>query len=185
MNEVPDDELMRLFQEGEVEAFDMLFERYRGPVYNFAWAMLRNPASAEDVLQDTFLSVARTAQQYEPRGCFRAWLMRITRNRCLNLASAENLRRPIRQSDALLQIRSDTVDPPDGVIVREQMERIDDAIAKLPEHQREAIVLYAFEDMSYREISDVLDMPINTVKTLIHRARATLAEALDEEGEER
>jgi len=180
--DLSDDELMLMFREGDGAAFDTLFDRYYTSVYHFARTMLDSAASAEDVLQDTFLAVARAARRYEPRGCFRVWLMRIVRNRCLNCIQSERLRRAV-----VSQVDFQVVDPvshdpaPEHEIdVSEEMQLVRQAIAQLPERQREAIVLYGFERLTYREISDVLDMPINTVKTLIHRARAALAQALEE-----
>jgi len=181
MEPLSDDDLVRMYRQGDAEAFDTLFDRHYGSVYGFARTMLREPAAAEEVLQETFLSVARTASRYTPRGRFRSWLMRIVRNRCLNRIEARRRRRA-----ALAVSGPDVADLParEPAPVRraqshEQQALIRAAVADLPDRQREAIALYAFEQMSYREIAEVLQMPINTVKTLIHRARANLARALE------
>lgn len=179
---VSDDDLVLMYREGQVEAFDVLFDRHYVSVYNFARMMLRESAGAEEILQETFLSVARSARTYDPRGTFRTWLMRIVRNRCLNRLESQRTRREILvedESGVLLQYPSREPSPPERVLADEQITLLRQAVQNLPDRQREAITLYAFEEMTYEQIADVLDLPINTVKTLIYRARAHLAETLD------
>ena len=177
MAAITDDELILLYRDGDAEAFDTLFDRHYPSVYNFARMMLRSREEAEDVLQDAFLAVARTARRYEPRGHFRTWLMRIARNLCLNRIQAARVRRRVAGQGGIELIDPPSPDPgPDEhVATAERIENLRSQIADLPDGQREALVLYAFEDLSYRDISGILDVPIGTVKTLIHRARATLA----------
>ena len=181
MADVDDDDLLRMYRDGDADAFDTLFGRYRAPVYNFARVMLGHADGAEDMLQEAFLTVARTARTYEPRGRFRAWLMRIVRNLCLNRIQAERVRRRVVAQSGLdiVQPASREPSPPERLERDERMARVRRLIGELPERQREALVLYAFERMSYREIGEALDAPMGTVKTLIHRARAALARALE------
>lgn len=187
MNDVSDDDLIRMYREGDADAFDTLFDRYYTSVYNFALTMLGNMGSSEEVLQETFLAVARTAKTYTPRGRFRAWLMRIVRNRCLNRIESERVRRAVLVQSGLADIRPVANEPlpSENLEADEQAAIVHAAIAALSDRQREAMTLYAFERMSYGEIADVLETPINTVKTLIHRARASIARALESQESER
>lgn len=175
-----DDEFMAMYREGDIDAFDVLFDRHHVAVYNLARFVLRDPVGAEEIMQETFLVVARAGRRYEPRGRFRAWLMGITRNRCLNRDQSERARRAVVKESGLdvVDTASSDPSPPERVERDERAAMLRQAIEELPERQREAIVLYAFEDMAYREIAETLGMPLNSVKTLIHRARANLAEAL-------
>ena len=186
MIDLTDDDLMRLFGDGDADAFDALFDRYHASVFSVARMILRDAAGAEDVLQETFLAVARSADRYEPRGRFRAWLLRITRNRCLNRMEAQRARRRVvAESDfTLIEPPAPGPDPVRSAEASEETQRLMDAVARLPDRQREAIALLAYEQMRYREIAEVMEMPINTVKTLIHRARAALAHALDDADQE-
>jgi RNA polymerase sigma-70 factor (ECF subfamily) len=188
MEQVSDDDLMRLYGDGDADAFDALFDRHYASVYNFARTMLGNRGGPDEVLQETFLAVAQNAEKYAPRGRFRPWLMRIARNLCLNRIQADRLRRAaMAGSDLVLTDRAaESVGPAETVDSDERTAAIRAAIAALPDSQREAITLYAFEQMSYREIAEVMEAPINTVKTLIRRGRASLArklESLPREGE--
>ncbi len=180
---ITDDDLFLMFREGQADAFDVLFDRHYVGVYNFARTMLREAGAAEEVLQETFLAVARAVKTYEPRGTFRTWLLRIVRNRCLNRLEAQRAQRQVLADDGaalVLQYPSREPSPPQQALGNEQTDRVRRAVAALPDRQREAIALYTFEGMPYQQIADVLDLPINTVKTLIHRARARLAGCLDD-----
>lgn len=172
-----DDQLMLEFRAGDDGAFDALFGRYHTSVYRFARAMLADGAAAEEVLQESFLAVARSAGSYQVRGTFRAWLMRIVRNRCLNHRQAMKSRicgQESAQADRVAE------DQPGPLLVLEQQEELDHvrkAIAFLPPQQREALLLHVMEQMPYAEVAAAMEIPVNTVKTLIHRARANLVEA--------
>ena len=184
MTDVSDDDLIRMYHNGDADAFDALFDRYYAAVYRFARTMLGNAGGPEEVLQETFLAVARAGRKYTPRGRFRPWLMRIVRNRCLNRIQADRARRAALAESGfeIVDAASDEPAPSERVEADEQVAAIRAAVADLPDRQREAIALYAFEQMRYREIAEVLEMPINTVKTLIHRARASLARTLERPG---
>jgi RNA polymerase sigma-70 factor (ECF subfamily) len=170
-----------MYGEGDAEAFDVLFDRHRGTVFHFARMMLGSRDGAEDVFQETFLAVARSAKRYQPRQRFRAWLLRIARNVCINRIQADRARRRVLRQSGLdvIEPASDEPPPPERLASKERMGRLRAEIEGLPERQREALVLYAFEQMGYREIGEVLGVPIGTVKTLIHRARAALARAME------
>lgn len=169
-----DDELMALHVGGDTQAFERLFERHHASVYHFAATMLADASAAEEVLQESFLAAARASGQYRGEGRFRAWLMRIVRNRCLNLIDARRRHRAVGELPELPAAGSG---PAGRAEADEGVAILRAAVAALPERQREALTLRAFEQMSYREIASVMDMPIGTIKTLIHRARAALAQS--------
>jgi RNA polymerase sigma-70 factor (ECF subfamily) len=180
MQPVTDDDLILMYREGDPEAFDTLFDRHYRSVYGLARTILGPGGGAEEVLQETFLAVATTARRYRPRGLFRFWLMRIVRNRSLNRLASRRRRRAMLAEGALAVVEPPSPEPTPArrAEAHEQRAIIRAAIDDLPDRQREAIALYAFEQMTYREIAGILGMPINTVKTLIRRARASLARAL-------
>lgn len=171
-----DDELMRNYRDTrDPHAFDSLFQRHGTRVYRYACGMLGCPVSAEEVLQEVFLTLIQSAHRYQPRGCFGTWLLRITRNRCLNHLESQRLRRIASTDGAGEEPASPKPGPLQQVVAADQFSRVQQAILRLPAPQREAILLYAMQDMDYRHIAQVLDVPVNTVKALIYRARLTLA----------
>ncbi len=186
MDQRTDDDLVRLFACGDDGAFDMLFDRHHAAVYAVARSILGRADGADEILQETFLAVARSARDYTPRGRFRAWLMRIVRNRCLTRIEADRSRRQLAAGiDVHVAAAAGAEASPDRQAESgEQTERIIAAVNALPPSQRQAIALYALDGMLYRDIAEVMDVPVNTVKTLIHRARANLAAALDGENQE-
>ena len=179
--DISDDDLVRMYAEGDESAFDMLFGRYCAAVYNFACVMIHDSHKAEEILQETFLAVIRALPAYTPQGKFKNWLLRIARNRCLNRIEAERSARVVADDTVLdaLSPASALPSPSDRAQAHEREARIRRAVAGLPDRQREAIALYAFEQMRYEDIARTLEVPVNTVKTLIHRGRATLAQELE------
>lgn len=185
MDDLSDDDLILMYARGDTDAFDVLFDRHHASAYNFARLMLDGPEGAEEIMQEAFLAVARAAKRYEPRSRFRPWLMRIVRNLCLNRLQTERDRRRILAEGAVDGIELISREPAAPALIEtaEEMAAVRKAVKALPERQREAIALYAFEQMSYQEIGQVLGVPINTVKSLIHRARANLARSLAQDAE--
>ncbi len=182
MRRAADEELVQRYGGGDAEAFAELFERYHVPVYNFARSILGDSGAPDEVLQEVFLTLARSPASYGGRAPFRAWLMRVVRNRCLNRLTADRRRgSPVPLGSAAASDLPDRSEGPDRVAAANETHgRLRTAIDALPPHQRQALTLYAFEQMSYREIAQAMEMPVNTVKTHIHRARAVLAQQLGE-----
>ena len=142
---------------------------------------------AEDLAQNVFVQVYKSASRYKSTAKFSTWLFTIARNLCLNEIRrrsrhpAESLDAPHpEQEDQPLQQFEDkaTVSPPDSVLQGELAQQIDRALADLPENQRSAILLCRQEELSYEEIAEVLGCSVSATKSLIHRGRETLKERL-------
>ena len=180
MGDLTDDDLMRLFLGGETAAFDALFDRYHAQVYRYALAVLGPSGEAEDVLQETFLAVVQSVAEYDGRGKFRLWLMRIARNRCLRRLQAARLREKVMPSRDVepAETPSPQPGPAHEAQAGETRRSVQSAIRSLPQRQREALALFAMKELTYQEIADLMAAPLNTVKTLIRRARIDLARRL-------
>lgn len=165
---ISDEALMLDFQRGSREAFEELFARYRGPLYGFFRRRLDSKERAEDLAQETFLAVIRAIARYKPQALVRTYLYRIA----LNLLAAER-RKPVQESveesgaEPALDDRSET-----ALWVRE-------ALKELAPTEREILMLREFEQLSYAEISDLLRLPVNTVRSRLFRARLALREKLE------
>ena len=178
-----DVELMGRIRRGDFAAFEELIEIHQRSVIGTVANMLGNPSEAEDIAQQVFIRVWKSAARYEPQAKFTTWLFTITRNLVFN-----EVRRRQRKPTVSMQEREETThrvvedvqgSSPDEELLRSEMEAaIDRAIDALPEKQRLAVVLRRYEEMPYEEIGVVLSMSVPAVKSLLFRARAQLKETL-------
>jgi RNA polymerase sigma-70 factor (ECF subfamily) len=168
---------------GDESAFAELVDKYKQPVMNMVYRYLRDATEAEDVAQAVFLQVHKSAQRYEVSARFSTWLFTIARNLCLN----ELRRRSRHPADSLDATFSDAEDHParqfedrkvslpgEAVLHGELAQKIELALAELPENQRTAILLCRGDEMSYEEIAVVIGCSLSATKSLIHRGRETL-----------
>ncbi len=171
--------LMQLVRDGDMAAFEQLVEQHQALVIGTVGRMLGNNADVEDVAQQVFVRVWKSAKRYEPRAKFTTWLLKITRNLVFN-----ELRRRKRHATTPLQpntegeelqIADQRQQTPAASALDDELQRaIDSAIAELPESQRLAVVLRRYEELSYEEIAEVLKQSVPAVKSLLFRARTEL-----------
>ena len=178
-----DVELMGKVGAGDIRAFEELVERHQRAVIGTVAKVLGNASDAEDIAQQVFVRIWKSAVRYEAQAKFTTWLFTITRNLVFN-----EVRRRQRKPTVSVDEREETthrtvedlqaVSPDDEMLQTELEEAIDRAIQGLPDKQRMAVVLRRYEEMPYEEIAAVLEMSIPAVKSLLFRARAHLKEAL-------
>ncbi|MCL5999426.1 MAG: sigma-70 family RNA polymerase sigma factor [Chloroflexi bacterium] len=166
---------IRRSQAGDGEAFAELFNHYKNLVFKTACLMLGSAIEAEDMLQEVFLEVHRSLSSYEPsKGAFTTWLYRITVNDCLNW---RRKRRPKLIPLELLPVRMTSI------LSHEDQMSADDAVwqalRKLNPKLRTVVVLRYYGDLSYAEITEILNIPLGTVKSRLNRALLELHDALD------
>ena len=176
--------LMKLVSAGETAAFEELVERHQRLVTGTVARMLGSNSDVEDVAQQVFVRVWKSAQRYVPRAKFTTWLLKITRNLVFN-----ELRRRSRQAQAPFRVESaDEERPiadeharsPDALLLEQELQRaVEAAIAQLPEAQRMAVVLRRYHELSYEQIAEVLDHSVPAVKSLLFRARTELRNHLN------
>jgi RNA polymerase sigma-70 factor (ECF subfamily) len=171
---VNDDELMQRVAGGDEEAARLLVHRWERPVYAFLERMLGSREDAQDLGQETFVRVWTEARRYEPSGKFKSWLFKIAGN----LARSRLRRRRILSwvpFSTGVHDQSPSENGVDSGIEREERRRdVRRALAKLPERQRQAIVLRNYQELSYREIAEVMDVTLPAVESLLQRGMAAL-----------
>lgn len=183
----PDAALMLRVKQGDRDAFAMLVEKYKQPVMNLAYRTLSDATEAEDLAQHVFLQVFKSAHRYEVSAKFTTWLFTITRNLCLN----EIRRRSRHRAESLDEVSPEndeqprhqiedvkTFLPQDALLQSELEEKVELAMAELPEKQRTALLLCRQDELSYEEIAEVLGCSLSATKSLIHRGRETLKQIL-------
>jgi RNA polymerase sigma-70 factor (ECF subfamily) len=174
---------MKLVSHGDTSAFETLVERHQGLVGGTVAHMLGSNSDVEDISQQVFIRVWKSARRYVPRAKFTTWLLKITRNLVFN-----ELRRSKRHAHIPLQtdpgaeefpLKDEKNPAPDASLLETELQQaIDDAIAQLPESQRMALILRRYEQLSYEEISEVLDLSVPAVKSVLFRARTELRSRL-------
>jgi RNA polymerase sigma-70 factor, ECF subfamily len=175
------DELLPRVAAGDPDAFAALFGRHRRDVFRFALHMTASRAVADDITQEVFLAVMRTAGRYEPgRSSERAWLLGIARNQVRRRSDGERVTVAFAADDSAEAIASDAErdDPLRGLVDGERIEAVRRAVASLPVHYREAVVLCDLEEQSYAEASAALGCAVGTVRSRLSRARELLAAKL-------
>jgi RNA polymerase sigma-70 factor (ECF subfamily) len=179
----PDAQLMLRVKRGDRQAFADLVEKYQHPVLNLVVRMIQNESEAEDIAQNVFLQVYKSAPRYEVSAKFVTWIFTIARNLCLNEIRrrsrhpAESLDAPAREGDesSVPQYEDNRTPPPTDAVLRRELERkIEAALAELPENQRTAILLCRQGELAYEDIAKVLGCSLSATKSLIHRGRETL-----------
>ena len=165
-------------KEIKVARFEQTVLPHLGAAYNLARWLLRNPADAEDVVQESYLRAFRFFGGYHG-GDIRAWLLTIVRNTTytwLQQNRSRELAEPI--NDEVEEIQADALDPETLVIQSAGVEALREALNELPIEFREVMVLREFEELSYKEISAIAEIPIGTVMSRLARARKRLHEQL-------
>jgi RNA polymerase sigma-70 factor, ECF subfamily len=177
MNDTPstpattDEQLMLAFTLGSSDAFSELFRRYKQPIYGFFRRRVTDPAQAEEFAQETFLALVNAASRYRPRALFRTYLYSIgfkilhTHRRKANFRATFSAHRSTIPDPA----KEDATES--GLWVRR-------AVEKLHPIDREVLLLREFEQLSYAEIADLLQLPLNTVRSRLFRARTALRNLL-------
>ena len=183
----PDAALMLRVKQGDTAAFAELVDKYKQPVMNVAYRMLHDATEAEDLAQAVFVQVFKAADRYRVSSKFSTWLFTIARNLCLNeirrrarhQAESMDAPHPEQEDQPLHQFEDkQTASPPERLLHGELADKIEQALAELPENQRLAIVLCRQEELSYEEIARVLRCSESATKSLIHRGRETLKQKL-------
>lgn len=191
-DEDPDVRLMLAFRAGDDSALSDLYRRWAAPLLRFLERMVRERATAEELLQETFIRVHGARDRYEAGARFSTWLYHIARNLALNELDRAHRRKP-HLSATGTDAGPTEGDPRPALILvsttpsieavfdaRATQVLVDRALAALPERQRSALWLSAVEGCSYAEIARILETSTSSVKALIHRARVALADQIEE-----
>ena len=176
-----DVQLMLDVKAGDAASFDFLLEKYRSPLVNFLYRMVRDTATAEDLAQEVFLRVYRARKQYIPSAKFTTWLFRIATNLALNAVRDSRYRRmevsldaPVEEDEAPRELPAREMRIDEHLVERSRAEFIRRAVAALPEKQRAAVLLHKYEEMDYGEIAKILDCSESALKSLLFRAYENL-----------
>jgi RNA polymerase sigma-70 factor (ECF subfamily) len=177
--------LIKLIKQGDHSAFENLVRLYKDKIFHMSYRMLKDMHEAEDIAQEAFVRVYLNIEKYDEKYKFSTWIYRITTNLAIDRIRKKkadySLDEEITGTDGLTlysQIQIEEKMPEQQVEILETKETVETHIMKLPLKYRTAITLRYLEDLSMKEISQVLDIPVATVKTRIHRGREALRQSI-------
>ncbi len=176
-----DSTLIRKFrQDGDREAARELLEKYERPLFNFLWQMLRHTQDSEDALQETFGKALRSLPNYREESHFKSWLYRIGHNEALNVIRRRKrlIYDPSPDSLQPAPVISEELNGADALDAKERSDSLNDAIAGLPDVEREVVVLRLQSNLPFKEIAEITASPLGTVLARMHNAKKRLKEAL-------
>lgn len=173
-------------KDGDQKAYADLMQRYKDAIYFMAIKMVNNKDDAMDLTVETFGKAFENLEKYKPDFAFSTWLFRIATNNCIDFIRKKRVSMVSIDSlngdtgdERSMQIRSDTLNPEEESIKKQQNKELKDIVEKLPLRYRTLIVLRYFDELSYEEIAKQLDLPLGTVKAQLFRARDLLSNVIN------
>lgn len=173
-------------KDGDQKAYAELMQRYKDSIYFMALKMVNNRDDAMDLTVETFGKAFENIEKYKPEFAFSTWLFRIATNNCIDFIRKKRLNVVSLQSlseddteDKHLQIASDTLNPEQTSIKKQESEKLKSIVEQLPQRYRTLIILRYYDEQSYEEIAQQLDLPLGTVKAQLFRARDLMSNIMN------
>ncbi len=184
---ISDEQLLQRYRSGQTPAFEELVERYRLELFHFLSRFAGNRAAAEDLFQETFLQVHLSAETFDPQRRFRPWLFTIAANKARDYLRRNNRRQTPQLSAPVDESGDDSRSfedllagdfplPPEEVEKQETQQLVKQVVSEMPDHLREVLLLAYFQQLAYKDIAEMLKIPLGTVKSRLHAAVATFAD---------
>jgi RNA polymerase sigma-70 factor (ECF subfamily) len=186
--------LVERAQGGDEQAFTELLAAYRDSIYFMVLKMVRNKVDAEDLTIEAFGKAFRNIEQYSPEYAFSTWLFRIASNNCIDFLRRKKTRQlntvstsasddessisEVFAKEATLALKYDAPDPEESIILEQKHAMLRDVVANLKPRYRELVEMRYFDELSYEEIAEKLQLPLGTVKAQLFRSRELLYEVL-------
>ena len=179
--DTPDGRLVKLLRdEGNIMAFEMMMNRYKGPIFGFILRQVGDRAKAEDLFQETFLRVYNRIDSCKKPDSLKPWAFTIASNLCRNETRRQQVRRGEQVREQMNGHAGTGPDPEGSAMANETRRKIEGALQELPDAQREVFILYHYTRLSYDEIAEALEVPVGTVKSRMNAALTRLRDLLAE-----
>ena len=187
--QVDDKELVAAALKGDESAYGELLERFRRPLFSLIYRMIGDREQAEDLAQESFVKAFNNLDSYNPKYRFSSWLFKIANNHAIDhlrrarlptvsIHGSPHAANAEREAETRIVLEAPDESPEEEIMALELGGEIEDAIRQLRSEYRTAVILRHIENRPYEEIAEIMEVPIGTVKTFLHRARAELREAL-------
>jgi RNA polymerase sigma-70 factor (ECF subfamily) len=173
-----DHTLVQQAKQGHTEAFSILVERYRQKVFQTGMGFLHNADDAEDLTQDIFVKAWHALKSFDGRSAFKTWLYRIAVNKAINQTRKNKLRSFTAINDEVTESQYSDENAENKLIRQEQKVHIKGAINKLKTNQKKAFILFYYQELSIKDVGEVLDLSQKATESLVFRARKNLQKLL-------
>lgn len=185
-NTIDDLELVKKATSGDSRAYEKLLKKYRKSVYYMLMKMVNNPDDAEDLTQEAFAKAFNSMHKFDPKYAFSTWLFRIATNNCIDFIRKKRVQtisidNPYESDDGdtmTFDIKDPNLDPNEVMLKKQRKEYLRKAVDNLPPKYKILVELRYFQELSYEEVADELDLPLGTVKAQLFRARELLNQEL-------
>ena len=193
VSSMSDEDLMRLCQEGDEAAFEVLFQRYKGPALSFVHRMIGDPHRTEALGQEAFLRIFKDAKGYQYPRSFTTWFYTIVRNLCKNELRWRSRHPTVsleesahggdgRHGEHAMRIgdflQAQSTDPLERMVSTEMGQKLEQALAELPELDREILILSRFQNLKYREIAEIVGVPVGAVRARVYASLERLRKSI-------
>ena len=186
---MPEIDIIKRCKQGDRDAFNELVTEYQSRVVNIAYGMLSDSDDALDAAQEVFIRVYRGIGEFREKSSFTTWLYRITSNVCADMLRKRQKSGRVISIDQgnedsgvemVMNVRDTAPTPEESVEITEQHKAVREAMAEIKDEYREVLTLFDVQEMSYKDVSEILKVPEGTVKSRLNRARAALKKILSE-----
>lgn len=179
-----DQKLMELTQKGNQQAYEKLFNKYRDKIMNYINFMTKDKNKAEELTHDVFLKVYKNKEMYNPSNKFSTWLYSIAKYTTLDYLKKkkdvllDDYKDPELEGSMVENVEDDEADIETSLIAKAEKEVLDKCLNNLKESQKQALALRTYSELSYDEISEVMETSVSSIKSLINRAKKALTECV-------
>lgn len=190
--DAPDEELMLAYKQGQTEVFQVLLSRYQKSIYNFVLRFIKNSETADEIFQEVFLRIVKSAQDYEVSAKFSTWLYTVARNCCIDKLRKEKFRNHVsleqkisdeNESGTLQDMVSFTLDNAEDVSrVNQLTDYLKEILDELSLDQKEVFVMREFQNLSFDQIAAITKESVNTVKSRMRYALKSIQKKFAEKG---
>lgn len=186
ISKMRDEELVEVIRQQNQELFSEIVTRYQNKIFSYINRLINNRVEAEDLTQEVFIKVFRNLYGFDSKRKFSSWIYRIAHNQAVNYLKKKSYFKILsfEQNEFLMNTITSTENIIEQIITKENSQKVRELLNKLSFKYREVLILRYFEERSYEEISDILRRPVNTVGTMINRAKVQLEGIMKKEGME-
>lgn len=181
--------LVEAIKAGKMQQFEVLVNKYKDKVYSMARNITGNQQEAQDLAQEIFLLIYKNLSSFQGKSSLSTWIYRISINRCLDWQRKQQRKNAFlytffrkksedEQVDPIEQLPNRQPTPEEQYVINEQVRELHNVIQSLPEKYQKVIILYHFQQMTYQEIADVLELPVRTIETQLYRGKQKIREQL-------